>query len=52
MKDGIQIHVNNEGLTHYSQFISVKVEKNLRKPQAKFRERLRKLRLRQKEVFL
>ena len=54
-KDGIQIQVyniNNESVIHYSQCISVKVKKNLRKSQAQFRERLRKLRLRQNNGFL
>ena len=35
-----------------SQFISVKAKKNLRKSQAQFREKLRKLRLRQNNNFL
>ena len=54
-KDGIQIQVysiNNECITDLSQFISEKVKKNLRKSQAQFREKLRKLRLRQKYGFL
>ena len=49
-KDGIQIQAynsNNECLIHFSQFIAEKVKKNLRKSQAQFREKLRKLRLRQ-----
>ena len=44
VKDGIQIHVykiNNEYLTHTSLFMSVEVEKNLRKSQAQFREKVR-----------
>ena len=55
VKDGTQIQVyiiNNEFLTHISQFISEKVKKNLRKSQAQFREKLRKLRLRQNDGFL
>ena len=39
VKDGIQIQVyniNNACLTHFSQFISEKVKKNLRKFQAHF----------------
>jgi len=44
--------VINECLTHFSQFISEKVEKNLRKSEAQFREKLRKLRLRQNDGFL
>ena len=55
VKDGIQIQVyniNTEFLTHFSQFISGKVKKHLRKSQAQFREKLRKLRLRQKDGFL
>ena len=54
-KDGIQIQVcniNKECLSHFSQFISEKVKKHLRKSQAQFREKLRKLRLRQKDGFL
>ena len=49
VKDGIQIQVcniNNESVSQFGQFISVKVKKNLRKPQAQFSEKLRKLRLR------
>ena len=48
VKDRIQIQVyniNNESVNHSSQFISVKVEKKLRKSQVKFWEKLRKLRL-------
>jgi len=54
-KDGIQIqayNINNGSLSHLSQFISVKVKKNLRNSQAKFREKLRKLILRQNDGFL
>ena len=55
VKHGIQIQVyniNNESVNHSRQFISVKVKKNLRKSQAQFREKLRKLRLRQNNNFL
>jgi len=55
VKDRIQIQVYNiisESLNHSSQFISVKVKKNLRKSEAQFREMLRKLRLRQNNDFL
>ena len=55
VKDRIQIHVYNiinESVNHSSQFISVKVKKNLRKSEAQFREKLRKLRLRQNNDFL
>ena len=55
LKDGIQIQVYNsinESVNHSSQFISVKVKKNLRRSQAQFREMLRKLRLRQNNDFL
>ena len=55
VKDGIQIQVyniNDECVTHFSQFISEKVKKNLRKSQTQFREKLRKLRLRQNYGFL
>ena len=54
-KDGIQIQVyniNNESINHFSQFASVKVKKNLRKSQAQFGEKLRKLRLKQNVGFL
>ena len=50
LKGGVQIQVyniNNEFVAHFSQFISVKVKKHLRKSQAQFREKLRKLRLRE-----
>ena len=40
-------NIINESVNHSSQFISVQVKKNLRKSQAEFREKLRKLRLRQ-----
>ena len=55
VKDGIPIHVYNiinDNVNHSSQFMSVKVKKNLRKSQAKFRDKLRKLRLRQNDGFL
>ena len=55
VKDGIQIQVYNiinESVDHSSQFISVKVKKNLRKSQAQFWEMLRKLRLKQNNDFL
>ena len=53
LKRGIQIHVYtiiNDSVN--SQFISVKVEKDLRKSRAQLREKLRKLRLRQNNDFL
>ena len=54
VKDGIQIHVYNinDSVHHSSQFISVKVKKNLGKSQAQFREKFRKLRLRHNNDFL
>ena len=55
VKDGIQIHVCNiinKSVNHSTQFISVKGKKNLRKSQAQFWEKLRKLRLRQNNDFL
>ena len=55
VKDGIQLQVYNiinESLYHSSQFISVKVKKDLRKSQAQFREKLRKSRLRQNDDFI
>ena len=38
-------------MAHFSQFISEKVKKNVRKSQAQFLEKLRKLRLRQNDGF-
>ena len=55
VEDGFQIQVYNiinDSVDHSSQFISVKVKKNLRKSEAQFREMLRKLRLRQNNDFL
>ena len=55
VKNGIQIHVyniNNECLIHSSQLTLEKVKKILRKSQVQFREKLRKLRLRQNSDFL
>ena len=55
VKDGVQIQVFNiinDSVNHCRQFISVKVKKNLRKSQAQFWEKLRKLRLRQNIGFL
>ena len=55
LKDGVHIQVYNsinESVNHFNQFISVQVKKNLRKSQAQFREKLRKLRLRQNNDFL
>ena len=51
VKDGIQIeicNINNESVTQFSQFISVKVKKKLRKSHAQ----LRKLKLKQNDGFL
>ena len=55
VRDTFQIsvyNINNDGVSHFSEFISVKVKKNLRTSQAQFREKLRTLRLRQNEGFL
>ena len=55
VKVGTQIRVykiSNESVTHFSLFISLKVMRNLRKSQPQFRERFRKLRLRQTDGFL
>ena len=55
VNDGIQIQVyiiNNDIANHFGQIILVKVEKNLRKSEAQFRETLRKLRLRKTYGFL
>ena len=46
VKDGIQIQVYNiinESINHSSQFISVEVKKNLRKSQAQFRGKVKKI---------
>ena len=49
----IQLYnIYNESLSHFSQFISVKVKNNLWKFQAQFRKKLRKLRLSQNDGFL
>ena len=49
----VQVYkINKESLTNFSQFISLKVKKILRKGQAQFREKLRKLKLRQNYGFL
>ena len=53
MESQIQVYnINNESVNHFSQFTSVKVKKISRKSQAKFQEKLRKLRLRQNDGFL
>ena len=55
VKDGIQIQVyniNKECVAHFSHFISIKVKNVLRKSQAPFLNKLRKLRLRQNNDFL
>jgi len=44
--------MNNQCVNNFSQFISEKAQKNLRKSQAQFREKLRKLRLRENDGFL
>ena len=54
VNDGIQIQVynsSNENVNHLGQFISARVKKNLGKFQAQFREKSRKLRIRQMTVF-
>ena len=55
VKDGIQIRactISKERVAHFCQFISVKIKKILGKSQAKFRERLRKLKLKQNDGLL
>ena len=55
VKDRVQIQVyriNKETVTQFSQFISEKVKKSLRKSQAKFWEKLRKVRFRPNDGFL
>ena len=44
--------INTEFATHFSQFTFVTVEKILRNSHAHFREKIRKLRLRQNDSFL
>ena len=44
--------INEESATHFSRFVSAKFKKLLRKSQSLFREKLRKLRLRQNDRFL
>ena len=54
-KDEIQIqlyNINNESVSHFSQRISVKGKRILRKSQAQFLEKLRKLKLGQIDDFL
>ena len=54
VKDGVKIRVymiNKESVTQFCQFISVTVKGTLRKSQAQFREKLRKLRLRPNYCF-
>ena len=46
VKDGIQIRlckISKEIVTHFSQFISVKVDKILRTPQARFLGKVKKI---------
>ena len=45
-------NIINESVNHSSQFISAKVKKTLRKSQVQFREKSRKLRIRQNNDFL
>ena len=55
IKDGIQIRVymiSTETVTHFSQCISAKVKKILRKSLTQFREKLWKSRLRQNDGFI
>jgi len=55
VKERIQIRIykiDNESITHFSQFISVKVKKKLGKSQSQFQDKLRKLRLRHNDGFL
>ena len=49
----IQVYnINNESVAHLSQFVSVKAKKSSGKSQAQFREKLRKLRLKQNDGFV
>ena len=45
-------NINNESVSQFSQFISVKVKENVRKCQAQFRGKLGELRLRENNGFL
>ena len=45
MEFKFKYNINNDIVNRISQFILVKVDKNLRKSQAQLREKLRKLRL-------
>ena len=44
--------IDKESGVYFSQFISKKVKKNLRKSQAQFREKLRKLRFKQNNSII
>ena len=51
VKDGIQVQVyniNNESVTYFSQFISVKAEKDLRKSQASISGKVKQIEARAK----
>ena len=55
VKDRIQIpvyNINNDIVNYYGQFLLVLVKKTVRKSQAQFQEKLRKLRRRQNYGFL
>jgi len=53
IKDGIHIQeykINKESLVHFASLFQLKVKKNLRKSWTRFQEKLRKLRLVQKDL--
>ena len=52
IKMEFKFKIIKDSLHHSRQFISLKVKKNLRKSQAQFRDKLRKLRLKQNIKFL
>ena len=55
VKDGIQNRVykiNKESATSFNRFIAAKVKTYVRKSQVQFREKLRKLRIRQNDGYL
>jgi len=53
MQCEVQVYnINNKSVSQFSQFISVKVKKNVRKCQAQFREKLGEMRLRENSGFL
>ena len=52
LKIEFKFNINNKIVTQFGQFILIKVKKNSRKSRAQFREKLRKLRLKQNNDFV